>query len=183
MKAKIDFRPAQVTDLPMLRAWIAQPHWQDWWGAPDLEMSYIDNMLAGRDTTEPYIAQMDGRDFGYIQCWFLHDHLVGDHLLEPWLSEAPWMVDLPHDAVGVDLAIGDEADLGQGFGTAILTAFVEKLHQKGHKTILIDPKIGNIRAVSAYKKAGFAAIPAFLGKTGDVFLMQYDETHPKAEAA
>lgn len=177
MRANIEFRPVQANDLPQLRQWITQPHWQEWWGVPDQEIGYIENMLSGEDSTEPYIAQIEGQDMAYIQCWFPQDHLV-----EPWLSQAPWMMHLPHDAVGVDLSIGEVGQLGRGFGTAIIRQFVKKLCQRGYKTILIDPEITNKRAISAYKKAGFRAIPAFLGKTGDVFLMQYAETPLETKA-
>lgn len=165
----ITYRPVTIGDIPLLRRWIAQPHWQEWWGDIDQEIGYIENMLAGRDTTRPYIFHIDGEDLGYIQAW-----KPEDHLFDPWLNDAPWMADLPKAAIGIDLAIGDITRLSQGLGTMVLKGFVAKLNREGHQTITIDPDSKNLRAVRAYEKAGFCAMPEFLGKTGDILLMQYE---------
>ena len=46
-----------------------------------------------------------------------------------------------------------------GIGSAVLRAFAERLVAQGHRTIIIDPDPDNSRAVRAYEKAGFRAIP------------------------
>jgi len=126
-------------------------------------------MLEGRDTTRPFIFQRGGEDLGYIQAW-----KPEDQLFEPWLSEAPWMANLPKGSVGVDLSIGDVSHLSKGLGTKILKSFVAKLLDEGHQTITIDPDPQNKRAVKAYEKAGFRVMPEFEGKTGDYLLMKYE---------
>ena len=45
---------------------------------------------------------------------------------------------------------------------------------QGHRTIIIDPDPDNRRAVRAYGRAGFRAIPQLLGRTGDTLIMQYE---------
>ena len=77
-----------------------------------------------------------------------------------WIADHPWLAELPADAVGVDLSIGDPAKLTQGIGSGALRAFAERLIRQGHRTIIIDPDPGNKRAVRAYEKAGFHADPA-----------------------
>ena len=146
-----------------------QPHWREWWGEPKEECAMIRDMIERRDTTRPFIFRVDGRDCGYIQVW-----IVADQLIEPWLTKAPWMRELPEDAVGVDLSIGDAADLGKGIGSRVLAAFVAKLRDEGHRTIVIDPDPANLRAVRAYEKAGFRVMPELLGRTGDCLLMRHD---------
>ena len=164
----IEFRPVTAADLPMLAEWIARPHWQEWWGDPAEEVAHIRDMVAGRDTTRPFIFCEDGAELGYIQAWHIADQRV-----EPWLTVAPWLTALPDDAVGVDLSIAEAGRLGRGLGSRALVAFVAMLRAEGHETIVIDPDPANARAVRAYEKAGFRPIPALLGRTGDSLLMQF----------
>ena len=154
----------------MLRAWLEQPHCQEWWGDPDTETGYVRDMIEGRDTTRPFIFAVDGQPMGYIQCWSIADAQV-----EPWLTKAPWLRLLSDDAVGVDLSIGDGSRLSQGIGHRTLAAFVARLRDEGHRTIIIDPDPANLRAVRAYEKAGFRPIPELLGRTGDSLLMRHHQ--------
>ena len=165
----IRFRPVTAADLPMLADRIARPHWQDWWDDPEAEVAHIRDMVEGRDTTRPFVFGEGGEDPGYIQVWVIRDQRV-----EPWLTIAPWLRDLPDDTVGVDLSIADAARLGQGLGTRALRAFVAMLRVEGHRTIVIDPDPGNLRAVRAYEKAGFRPIPELPGRTGDSLLMRHE---------
>ena len=169
-EAPIAFRRLIADDLPMLREWLGRPHWRQWWGDPETELGFIRDMVEGRDSTQPFIVAVGGRAAGYIQVWFVRDARV-----EPWLSEAPWLRDLPEDAVGVDLSLADGECLGRGLGSAVLRAFVGRLRAEGHRTIIIDPDPRNRRAVRAYAKAGFRPIPALAGRTGDCLLMQHAE--------
>ncbi len=163
----IAFRPVAATDYALLRQWMEAPHWRQWWGDPDFELGQIRDMVEGRDTTRPYIFLEDGVARGYIQSW-----TVADQLFEPWLSLAPWMLALPADSIGVDLSIGQAADLSRGLGTLVLSAFVRRLAAEGHRTIIIDPDPANARAIRAYEKAGFRPIPGI--SADDCLLMRFE---------
>ncbi|MHA7775178.1 GNAT family N-acetyltransferase [Roseibium sp. M-1] len=167
----ITFRPVSENDLPMLLDWMQRPHWREWWGDPQEEVGYVRDMIEGRDTTKPFIFQMDGRDMGYIQVWF-----VGDQQHTEFARDYPWLNELPSDAVGVDLSIAAPEDLSRGLGTQVLQAFIRTLRQEGHQRIVIDPDPENLRAVKAYRKAGFTEIEALLGRTGDSLLMELKNT-------
>jgi RimJ/RimL family protein N-acetyltransferase len=173
---RYDFRPMTHADLPLLRRWLERPHMQEWWGEPETELGYVVDMIEGRDTTRPFVFSVDGEPMGYIQYWF-----IGDHQNATWIAVHPWLAELPSDAVGVDLSIGDLAKLSQGIGSAVLQEFSQHLAGKGHRTIIIDPDPANRRAVRAYEKAGFRAIPRLLGRTGDTLIMQFasNETENK----
>jgi aminoglycoside 6'-N-acetyltransferase len=147
---RIGFRTVTPDDYALLEGWLKTPHWRDWWGEPEAEIGYIRDMVEGRDTTRPFVFMVDGIPAGYIQYWF-----VGDHLEEPWLTNAPWLAQVPADSIGVDMSIGDAARLSQGLGSAVLKAFTEGLRAEGHGTIVIDPDVANKRAIRAYEKAGF----------------------------
>ena len=153
----------------LLRSWLAEPHMRQWWGDPDIEFGFIRDMVEGRDTTRPFVIEVDGEAVGYIQYWF-----IGHHQNEAWIRDNPWLAELPSDAVGVDLSIGVAALLSQGIGSAALRAFADRLLADGHETIVIDPDPENTRAVRAYEKAGFRAIPHLKGRTPGVLLMQFD---------
>ena len=75
---------------------------------------------------------------------------------------------------GVDLSIAEPGLLSRGLGSAALTAFTRALYDNGHQIIIIDPDPANLRAVRAYERAGFRAVPHLLGRTGDTLIMQYD---------
>ncbi len=165
-----------LADLPLMRRWLETPHVREWWGEPDTEIGYMRDMIEGRDTTRPFIFSVDGEPAGYIQYWF-----IGHHQNATWIADHPWLAELPADAVGVDLSIGDAGKLGQGIGSGALRAFTHRLIDEGHRTIIIDPDPANARAVRAYEKAGFRAIQQLLGRTGDVLIMQFQSTGTDAQ--
>lgn len=169
---RIGFRPVDAGDYELLATWLDAPHMRQWWGPPETELGYIRDMVEGRDTTRPFLILLEGKPVGYIQSWF-----IGDHQNETWAKDAPWLMHLPADAVGVDLSLGEARLLSQGIGTAALKAFVDILVAEGRRTIVIDPDPTNLRAVRAYEKAGFRAIPDLPDRPADILLMQFE---PKA---
>ncbi len=169
----ITFRRVKLADLAMLAGWMARPHWREWWGDPEEELGHVRDMVEGRDTTLPHLFLLDGKPAGYIQAWF-----IGHHQNESWLTDHPWLAELPADTVGVDLSIADAANLSRGIGSAVLRAFTDTLRKDGHATIIIDPSPDNARAVRAYEKAGFRPVPTLLGRSGDALIMQFDPELP-----
>jgi aminoglycoside 6'-N-acetyltransferase len=167
--ASIGFRPVGAADLPMLDRWMRAPHWREWWGDSDEEIRFVRDMIEGRDTTRPFIFSVDGEDIGYIQYWF-----VGDHRNEAWLADNPWLGVLPPETIGVDLSIGPADRLSKGIGASVLSAFVARLRESGFGEIIIDPDAANLRAVRAYGKAGFRAIPELLGRSGVCLIMRHE---------
>lgn len=165
----ISFIPVEPDHYPLLHFWLKQPHLQEWWGDADEELASIKTMVEGDDTTRPFLILLDGQPVGYIQYWFACDQKD-----DATLSEYPFLKHVPDDAVGIDLSIGDPQNLSRGIGSAAVMAMVEMLRSLGHTTIVIDPDPANHRAVRAYEKAGFRAIPSLIGRTGeDVLLMQH----------
>jgi len=166
-----DFRPLVLDDLPLMRRWLERPHIREWWGEPEEELGYIRDMVEGRDTTRPFIFSVGGEPAGYIQYWF-----IGHHQNAQWIADYPWLAELPPDAVGVDLSIGEADKLSRGIGSAVLRQFAQDLVEQGYRTIIIDPDPENERAVRAYAKAGFRPIPELAGRTGDTLIMRYEVT-------
>ncbi len=167
---RIGFIPVEPAHYPLLHKWLKEPHMREWWGDPDEELGHIRDMVDGKDTTRPFLFTVDAEPVGYIQYWFL-----GHHQNEQWTKDHPWLLELPSEAVGVDLSIGDAGRLSGGIGSAVLERFVAMLRGLGHETIIIDPDPANTRAVNAYFKAGFRPVAALEGRTGsDMLIMQHD---------
>jgi RimJ/RimL family protein N-acetyltransferase len=164
----LSFEPVRPEHYPLLRRWLESPHVRTWWGDPDEEFGFIRDMVEGSDTTRPFLIVADGEPIGYIQYWF-----IGHHQNEEWLKDNPWLAELPSNAVGVDLSIGEPELLSKGLGSAALRAFVEMLRRNGVMTIVIDPDPDNLRAVRAYRKAGFEPIPHLQNRTPGVLIMQH----------
>ncbi len=165
----IAFRPVVAADYSMLADWLARPHWRQWWGEPQTELGYIGDMVEGRDDTcEPYIFELDGAPAGYIQVWQVAPHQTPD-----WATDNPWLMELPAEAVGVDLSLADGESLGQGHGSAVLRRFCQTLRDRGHATIIIDPDPENARAIAAYRKAGFRPMPAVRSGADKALIMQF----------
>lgn len=167
--ARIGFLPVAQSHLALLYSWMQRPHMRQWWGEPDEEIALIRDMVEGRDTTRPFLILLDGLPVGYIQYWFL-----GHYQNQEWTLENPWLVDVPAEAIGIDLSIGEPDLLSKGIGSAALSAFVKLLRGLGHEPIIIDPDPANLRAVRAYAKAGFRPVPTLEGRTEGVLIMQYD---------
>ncbi len=166
---QITFRPVATGDLAMLEDWMSRPHWRKWWGDPVTEMGYVRDMLAGCDTTKPFIFSLNDEPVGYIQYWF-----VGDAKDPKEVEESPWIEDLPTDAIGIDMSIGNADNLSKGVGSDALSEFIGELTAKGFDKIIIDPHPDNHRAIRAYEKAGFRPIPHLEGQTKDALVMQLE---------
>ncbi len=167
---QIGFAPVTSEHYPLLLDWLHRPHVREWWGEPETELDHIRAKVEGRDTTRPFIIELDRRPIGYIQYWFLADNKSSE-----LVEASPWLAELPDNAVGIDLTIGEEEFLSKGIGSRAAGQMVRQLLEEGHATILIDPDSENHRAVRAYRKAGFRPVPHLEGRTKGVLIMQYDK--------
>jgi RimJ/RimL family protein N-acetyltransferase len=158
------FRPLAHADLPMLHDWMTRPHWREWWGEPDTMEQVVaeyGEKIADLSKVERFIALLDGRPFAYIQ-WYV---AMG--------SGGGWWEDETDPGVrGIDQSIADAADLGRGFGTAMVKAFVAQLFRDPAVTLVqTDPDPRNARAIRCYEKAGFRAVREVDTPDGRAFLM------------
>lgn len=171
LAAEIGFRPVASGDYPLLADWLARPHWREWWGEPEIELGYIRDMVEGRDLTcRPFLFTLAGEPAGYIQFWH-----VAPHQRPAWADENPWLMQLPAEAIGVDLSLADGSRLGQGIGSTVLRHFCNILTAQGYRSIVIDPDPRNGRAVGAYRKAGFRPMPEATAGAAGALIMQF---HP-----
>ncbi|HZB38573.1 MAG TPA: GNAT family N-acetyltransferase [Beijerinckiaceae bacterium] len=155
------FRPVVAQDLPLLGAWLERPHVAEWWDDTDDKLAEIREAMTD-PSTRPFMAALDGRPIGYIQCY--DPHLEADH---------PYR-DQPKGTLGIDQFIGEPELVGIGHGSRLIAAFVDGLFRQGAARILTDPDPRNARAIRAYEKAGFRAFDSRTTIYGDALMMARD---------
>jgi aminoglycoside 6'-N-acetyltransferase len=136
------FHPMSLSDLPLIRRWLALPHVIEWWGDPEEQYTLVSGDL-DEPAMDQYIVSVAGSPFSYLQCYDL----------TAWNSGFG-----PHPAGtrGIDLFIGEPTMIECGHGSALIRRFVDDRLQKGAPRVVTDPDPANGRAVRAYEKAGFA---------------------------
>jgi RimJ/RimL family protein N-acetyltransferase len=162
----ITFRPITPADLPMLREWLQRPHVAEWWGAPES----LDELRAEFDPrpdnpVRGYIAYEGEAPIGFAQSYVA----VLCHADGWWLDE--------HDpgVVGIDQFLADAQRLGQGLGTRMVRAFVDRLFESpGVTRVQTDPDPSNARAIRCYEKAGFRRVREMVTSDGPALLMYLD---------
>jgi aminoglycoside 6'-N-acetyltransferase len=156
--ALVHFTPVTEAHRDLLRSWLSTPHAQAWWGNPDDELKLIYAIEDGEH--EPFIAEVNGEPIAYIQAWWPTQH-----------PDYPWQHGMDKTTRGIDITIGPEAALGQGYGTLIIKAFAARLFAEGAPRLIIDPDKTNDRAIACYMKAGFTPFDEFLEDDGSTSLL------------
>lgn len=132
----------------MLFEWLRRPHLLEWWRSEQTPREVREKYLpriSGEDAARPFIAELGGAPFGYLQYYAA---AAGD---------PGWWPDTPGPGVlGIDQFIADGNQLDRGLGTAMVAQFVEWLFRDSAVTqIRVDPRPDNLRAVRCYEKVGF----------------------------
>lgn len=127
------FRLATLADAPFLRHWNAQPHVRasdpndDWAWEVEIGKAY--------DWREQVIAELDGRPIRFIQ------------IIDPAREESHYWGDVPAGLRAIDIWIGEERDLGKGYGTQIMQlALVRCFTPPTVMAVLVAPLVSNTRA-------------------------------------
>ncbi len=108
MDELLSFRVVSETDLPLLHLWLNRPHLRRFYQKQPISLDevrdyYLDSIL-GREPTWVHLALLDGRPFGYIQCYRCLDYPEWAH--EIGLTQG----------ISIDLYIGEPDLLGRGLG-------------------------------------------------------------------
>lgn len=141
----MNLRSATSADLALLRHWDKQPHViaadpnDDWGWEVELDRA--------PDWREQLIAEIDGRPIGFIQ------------IIDPARKDSHYWGDVPADLRAVDIWIGEETDLGKGYGTKMMQLALARCFADPTVTaILVDPLASNTRAHRFYERLGFRLI-------------------------
>jgi len=148
-----DFPALTEADLPLIRRWLLEPHVSRWWADPpratypDDELEKYRTRIRGEgDPTEIFFSRHRGRPIGFIQCYPIADDGAYAHALA-----------LAEPAAGIDLFIGEPAEIGKGHGPRLIAAFLRDIvfPTYGVDECVIGPSVKNASAIRAYEKAGF----------------------------
>lgn len=114
----ITFRRLIDDDLPMLHGWLNEPGVVQWWEGDDVSWGAVvrDYGSASEDSTEHWIACLDAKAIGWIQCYPAVDE---PEETDPWFA-----LGIDRTAAGIDYLIGDRMARGKGLGTAMIRAFI-----------------------------------------------------------
>ncbi|MGR3467700.1 MAG: GNAT family N-acetyltransferase [Shimia sp.] len=137
------FQTLTHADLPMIRAWLAEPHIGGWWGEPNVEARLMEEEMEAKHRISQNLVLKSGTPFAYIQ----------DYNAHAW--DAPHYADLDPAARAIDTFLGDPAFLGQGHASGYLRQRSDELLDEGATLIVVDPDPTNHRAIATYESAGF----------------------------
>jgi aminoglycoside 6'-N-acetyltransferase len=138
----VRLRSATAADAALLRRWDEQPHV----AAADPNDDWGWEVELGRDVDwrEQLIAEVDGRPVGYVE------------ILDPAREDIHYWGDVAPNLRAVDLWIGEESDLGKGYGTRMMVLALERCFADPVvSAVLVDPLASNKRAQRFYERMGF----------------------------
>jgi RimJ/RimL family protein N-acetyltransferase len=82
-----------------------------------------------------------------------------------------WEDETDPGARGIDQFLANSSRLGQGLGTAMVRAFVDRLFENPRvTTVQADPSPANERAIRCYRRAGFVALGEVVTPDGPALL-------------
>lgn len=154
-----DFRPITHDDITMISVWLHEPHVREWWGNPRAERNLIRSGI-DQPGTEGLVVSLNFVPFAYVQIW------------EPQLLSL--FNDQPPGTRAIDTFIGVPDMVGKGHGSAIVSAVAGRLLDSGAPRVIIDPDPDNLRAIKAYKRAGFVSLGERSAADGSIELMARD---------
>jgi aminoglycoside 6'-N-acetyltransferase len=150
----IVFRAITLGDLPNVSRWLAEPHVSQWWREPSelsaVEAKYLP-CIDGRDPTEIFVIEVDGKPAGFIQRYLVSDNPDWAEVLHA-TGTTGWEA-----AFGIDYLIGDPALTGRGIGTAAIRQFTAESFARYPETdsSVVDVQQANTASWRALERAGF----------------------------
>lgn len=139
------FKPLRASDIPIVHSWLQLPHIREFWDDDHRKQKQVKQHYLKDNAVMRFIILIDGQQVGYIQRYIINSK----HPFWKYITSSP--------SVGVDIFIGNPAFLGQGWSTPILAQFINQYCPSATE-IVVDPEIGNYKAIHCYKKLDFQVL-------------------------
>lgn len=138
----IVLRSAVMADISILKYWDEQPHVIA--AAPNDDWDWNAVLSNDQDWQETLMAVLDERPIGVIQ------------IIDPAREETHYWGEIEENCRAIDIWIGEEKDLGKGYGTQIMKLAIDRCFTDPNvHTIWIDPLESNKDAIRFYERLGF----------------------------
>ena len=158
----MNLRQATISDTDLLRAWDTKPHVVAASGDDDTT-DWAFELPRRVDWREFLIAEECGRPIGVLQ------------IIDPACEETRYWGDIPGGLRAIDIWIGEDADLGRGFGTAMMRlALARCFADESVSAVLVDPLASNRAAHRFYERLGFRRIERRRFGTDDCYVYRRD---------
>ena len=119
-------RPATPADIETLKYWDTKPHVRDSGGEDDW-YDWDDEIPVTSEFNEILIAESEGRPIGVVQ------------ILDPKNEESHYWGDVAANLRAIDIWIGEEDDLGRGYGSKMMALALERCFAAGEvRAVLLD---------------------------------------------
>lgn len=142
----LSLRPLTDTDIPLFKTWLHRPHVAKWYHDPEDWLVEVRGRESEFSFIRHFIAERGGEPIGFCQYYRCAD------VEEEWYGTA--------DLAGVysiDYLLGDENNLGQGLGRAIIKQLAQKVFAiPGARRIIVQPEAENAPSCRALLSAGFS---------------------------
>jgi aminoglycoside 6'-N-acetyltransferase len=139
---KLLLREATIDDLELLRYWDTKEHTIA--SDPNDDWNWEEELLRKPDWREQLIAELDGRPIGFIQ------------IIDPAEEDSHYWGEVDANLRAIDIWIGEESDLGHGYGTQMMHLALERCFKSPAVTaVLLDPLESNTKAHRFYERLGF----------------------------
>jgi aminoglycoside 6'-N-acetyltransferase len=144
----IRLRRAIPADVPTLQAWDRKPHVMASGGVDeDDPTDWVWEIAIEQPWWELLIAEEAGRPIGVLR------------IVDPAAEPTHYWGDCPPNLRAIDIWIGEEVDLGRGYGTEMMRLVLAHCFAEPAVTaVLIDPLVSNVRARRFYQRMGFREV-------------------------
>ena len=144
----VELRLMSIDDVAFLVRWDDDPdvaaaiggRGADWYDWPS-------ELIRDVPWRELLIAEEDGRPIGFVQ------------LIDACEEESHYWGEIEPGTWALDIWIGSPDDRGRGLGAEVIKVALGRVFEHhGAETLVIDPVVGNRRAISFYERLGFERI-------------------------
>ncbi len=147
----LSFRKIEERDRAILKKWLAEDHVCEFVDPNGCTFDNIDRYLTGKEQIfDHWIACMNNVPFCYFPTSIVKE--VDDYAK----YRSP-----KGKTITLDVILGNKDFLGKGFAAPTIKAFL-KTNFPDVKRVLIDPEIGNPKAIHVYEKAGFIKVETYI---------------------